>query len=73
MARYNERTKEFTDYPKYKDAYIRAFDRMIENRKKKGKDTKWKNGQEVFDWWMENPQIDGQLSFEDVLRGDTDE
>lgn len=67
MARYSERTKEFADYPKYKNAYIRAFDRMIQRRKEKGKETRWENGQDVFDWWIEDPNIPGQLSFEDVI------
>lgn len=69
MGRYSQRMKEFADYPKYKEAYIRAFDRMIKNRKKKGKVTKWETGQEVFDWWMESPDIPGQISFDDILKG----
>ena len=31
-----ERYKEFAQYPKYKEAYIRAFDRMIERRRQCG-------------------------------------
>lgn len=36
MATTKEREKEFERYPKFKEAYIRAFDRMIENEKEGG-------------------------------------
>lgn len=58
-----KRYKEFADYPKIKQAYIRAFDRMLEVRKQRGVDAKWKSGEEVFLWWMEDKNISGQLSF----------
>lgn len=59
------RWKEFADFPQYKHAYIKAFDRMLEVRKSRGKDSKWKSGEEVFLWWMEDDNIPGQMSFED--------
>lgn len=59
------RWKEFSDFPKYKDAYIRAFEKMIDARKKKGIKTQWETGEEVFLWWMEDDDIPGQMSFED--------
>lgn len=40
-------------YPKYKQAYIRTFERMLkarEERQMKVMDT-WKTGQDVYDWW----------------------
>ena len=48
------RYKEFTDYPKYKLNYIRAFDRMLERRKERGLETDetWKSGKDLFKWWM---------------------
>lgn len=46
--------KEFKKYPKFKANYIRAFDRMLLNRHKKGLETSWKNGAEVMQWWMGN-------------------
>ena len=58
------RYKEFADYPKIKQAYIRAFDRMLEERKRRGRETKWKYGEEVFLWWMEDENLSGQLSFD---------
>lgn len=52
MARKSYRLLEFEMYPTYKRAYIRAFDKMLEERHKRGKETQWKTGQEVFDWWI---------------------
>jgi 3'-phosphoadenosine 5'-phosphosulfate sulfotransferase (PAPS reductase)/FAD synthetase len=43
---------EFSVYPKYKELYIRAFDRMIQERLRRGLPTEWKTGEEVFTWWM---------------------
>ena len=64
MAGNCTRKKEFADFPKYKQMYIRAFDKMLEVRKAKGKDTQWKTGEEVFLWWIEDDNIEGQLSFD---------
>ena len=61
---YNRR-QEFADFPKYKDLYIKAFDKMIEVRKVNGKQTKWQNGEEVFLWWIEDKNVEGQLMFDD--------
>lgn len=43
--------EELERYPKYKEAYIRAFDRMIKGRG--DLPTEWKNGKEVLDWWLQ--------------------
>lgn len=58
-----ERYRQFAEYPTYKNAYIRAFDKMLEARRKHGNKEipGWKNGQGVFDWWMEDTNIEGQL------------
>lgn len=61
------RWKEFADYPTYQRAYIRAFDRMIEEIHAAGKTCKWKDGYDCFLWWMEDTNVEGQLSmFDDV-------
>lgn len=59
------RWKEFSDFPTYQRAYIRAFDKMLESAKKAGKTPKWKTGQEVFLWWMEDQNIAGQMDMFD--------
>jgi phosphoadenosine phosphosulfate reductase len=44
--------EQFAKYPKFRDAYIRAFDRMLIHRKEIGLETTWQTGQEVYDWWV---------------------
>lgn len=61
------RYKQFYDFPKYKQAYIRAFERMLKELKEKGKNPRWKTGEEVFIWWMEDENIPGQMSIEDYM------
>ena len=57
---------QFEKYPKYKDLYIAAFGRMLKEREKRGLSirSQWKNAQCVFDWWMEDENIDGQYSMD---------
>lgn len=66
MAGYQQVKKEFIDYPTYKQAYIKAFDKMLQ-RYDTPEATRWKNGQDVFDWWTEEYQhnVKGQLSLFD--------
>lgn len=64
MAGKCKRKQEFADFPKYKNMYIKAYDRMLEARKAKGLPTQWKSGEEVFLWSMEDDNIEGQLSFD---------
>lgn len=59
------RWKEFADFPPYEKMYINAFDRMLEKIKAKGKETKWKSGYDVFLWWMEDDNVEGQMSLLD--------
>lgn len=57
---------ELDKYPAYKNNYIIAFERMLEERKRKGKISKWETGVEVMAWWLGENQkqkiIDGQCS-----------
>lgn len=63
MANQSGREKEFARWGKYKDAYIRSFSKMLEERKRKGKDTKnWETGKDVFNWWMEYDILPGQIN-----------
>lgn len=71
IATYKEMNKEFAEYPKIKNAYIRAFQRMIDlyDEEQKAKKSNWKSGQDVFDWWTERwkHEIKGQMDLEDWL------
>lgn len=62
-----KRWKEFADFPKYKQAYIRAFERMIAARKAKGLKCDWETGEDVFLWWMEDENIKGQMELSDFI------
>ncbi len=64
-----KRYKEFADFPKYKDAYIAAFNRMLVARAVRGKKSQWKSGYEVFSWWMEEKSIPGQMIIDDFIKG----
>ena len=46
--------KEFERWPKYKELYIKAMDYCVkaEPDRYKREDSEWKNGQDMFDWWI---------------------
>lgn len=70
----NRQEKELNEYPKYRAAYIRAFERMLKERKAKGLDTEnWKNAEDVMDWWLgktsKDMPLDGQMSMDEYMEG----
>lgn len=52
MAGGKGQAMQFARYPKIRQAYLRAFGRMLVERKKRGLETKWKTGEEVMTWWL---------------------
>ena len=65
------RYREFALYPQYQKMYIHAFDRMLEERKHRGKNQlSWQTGRDVFHWWMEDGILPGQIEFEDLIQED---
>jgi phosphoadenosine phosphosulfate reductase len=44
--------EELERYPKIKQAYLRAFKRMLENRTGGGTKEDWKTPEEVMEWWI---------------------
>ena len=46
--------KDFERFPKYKELYIKAFDHMVENTRRKGLKPFWSNGEDVMRWWMQS-------------------
>lgn len=64
------RYAQFKRYPKIKAAYIRAFDRMLAERKKRGLPSDWQTGVDVMHWWMEDGVLPGQMFF-DGMEEDT--
>jgi phosphoadenosine phosphosulfate reductase len=69
---------ELERYPKYKQNYIRAFDKMLEMFEIKPED--WTDGKAVMDWWLgkkpKPKELEGQINIfeqeimEDILRGE---
>lgn len=66
-----KRYAEFRRWPAYEKLYIQAFDRMLDERRKRGKmGGNWMmggTGQDVFRWWMEEDVLPGQISVDDIL------
>lgn len=59
--------QDFERWPKYYSNYIKAFDRMLIERKKAGLETKWETGQDVMDWWIYgNDKDEGVPLLEDI-------
>jgi phosphoadenosine phosphosulfate reductase len=71
LASYSDKMKEFADYPKYKEAYIRAFGRMLDKRNREGKKVieMWTDAQAVFDWWLREykDKCRGQMTLDDYV------
>ena len=60
------REAEFAMFPKFKAAYIRAFDTMLITRIERGMEAySWQSGVDVFHWWMD----DGVMPGQEVLDG----
>jgi len=53
MARKKGMLRDFERWPKYYDAYLRAFDRMLIARRESGLTSHlWPDAQAVMDWWI---------------------
>lgn len=75
MASKNERIKEFVKYPKYRDAYLRAFAKMQDKRIQDGLEPfgnklgEW-TSKEIMMWWLEdNPNQLSLFGEPDYLKG----
>lgn len=68
LASRKSRAEEFRRWPKYRDAYLHAFEKMLCERERKGKvDGEWRMGtdpNEVMHWWMEDGVLPGQYMIE---------
>ena len=67
--------RDFNRYPKYKAMYIKAFQRMVDKRKKEGKTEIKKNfftdGEAVYRWWTKDyGETPGQMSIFDNKEDD---
>lgn len=72
---------ELEMYPKFKQNFINAFDRMVKKRIASGKDDvtnkyglhKWVDGKSVYKWWVNDTSIEGQMDIYDFLKKDGDD
>lgn len=46
------RIEQFERWPKYEQAYRRAFAKMLDVRRECGMPTEWQTVDDVFDWWI---------------------
>jgi phosphoadenosine phosphosulfate reductase len=45
--------RELERWPKYKKAYLNCFNKIIENKKDTERESKWKSGEEIMEWWLD--------------------
>jgi adenylylsulfate reductase, thioredoxin dependent len=66
MARKAMKVQDEINFPGIKDNYIKAFERMLEKRRKSGLKTieKWSSAEKVYKWWVEDRTIDGQIELD---------
>ena len=62
--------KELSIWPTYRNAYVRAFDRMLEKtpkekRERREKELGWIDGEHVMRWWVGDDQF--QITIDDYL------
>ena len=70
MAGTNGRQQEFIRWPAYKAMYLRAFEKMLEERRASGLSRdNWNTAQDVYHWWMEDGVLPGQIGFFDDAEG----
>lgn len=48
----SNKAKELDEYPKFKEAYKKAFFKMLEQRRIAGLETVWESPDEVMEWWI---------------------
>ena len=54
LAGSKKQKREFERYPKIREMYINAFQKMVNKRKADGLKTEWKTGEECMEWWLRN-------------------
>lgn len=54
MQNNNGKKHDFSKYPKYRENYVRAFDRMLNARREAGLGNRvnWENGEDVMRWYV---------------------
>lgn len=55
------RELQFARWPKYKNLYLLAFEKLLAERAARGRYTSWQTPEDVFNWWMEYDILPGQM------------
>ena len=66
MARIHNRERQFARWTKYYEQYLRSFQKMLDVRRERGLGGTWGSEatpEDVMRWWMEDKNLDGQLSW----------
>lgn len=48
----SKREQELEDYPKYREMYLRSFEKMLQARRNAGLATEWDTPENVMQWWI---------------------
>lgn len=62
------RYKEFRLFPAYEKLWKRAFSRMLDRIHQMSKISPWSSVDDVWRWWMEDENLDGQITLEGDLK-----
>lgn len=52
MSRKKGMERDFARWPKYRENYLKTFERLIKARKEKGLPCVWEKPEEVLSWWL---------------------
>ena len=72
MQGYKGMIADLIKYPKYRDNYLRAYDRMLQARKAARLETseKWRDARSVMMWWVgDNPNQLSLFGEPEYLKG----
>ena len=64
MANYRGRMRDFARYPKYKNRYMMIAKRLVKKWHENNKSPRFNSAVEYFKWWIEDPNVAGQFSFD---------
>lgn len=66
-----DNAKELEQYPRYKNLYLMAFEKMLQERKKRGLETEWETAGEVYQWWVSSKGViktdPSQISLDEII------
>jgi phosphoadenosine phosphosulfate reductase len=62
-----ERERETKEYPVYTKNFIKAFNRLYENKKDSWNMEKWENGEDMFWWWIREKKTSKTLPDQTIL------